>query len=466
MSQLTLFQQGTDNGPSQKFGALVAQGLGSELGDGIRSSYAILSIKAGRWRIKYKGTETPLMALNPSTGRQEPIPTLDMVIVKANGFLNKQFYAGKYVEGSTAPPDCYSLDGKVPSAAVAHPVHSNCATCPKNQWGSLIGDNGVKQKACRDTKKLAVVPLSNIRNAELGGAMLFRVPPSSLKDLSSLADAMKARGYPYNSIAIRFGFDMDVSHPKPTFQGFRALTDEEADLVLEMYESDSVAAVLADNDIVVEHTVAAPQGPGSFIQEPVVGLGGAPATPAQATQGYQAPQPQYQAPQPQYQQPAQQPQQAPEQPTKFVFAAPPPPPPGMHPGFVQGVTAAPVAGVEPPPPPLPPGFASFNVAPPAPQAPPSIIDPAAMAPQGQPQFAQPLAQVPGAVAPTPGKARVRQRQPVVPSATAAPGMVAQAAPVQQPVFAPPADAAPAQSGLDADIGNILKGLSAFQPGNG
>ena len=434
MSNMTLFQQDTGQGPSQKFGALTAAGLGTELGEGIRASYAILGIKAGRWRIKYKGTETPLQAVNPNTGRAEPIPTLEMVIVKANAFLNKQYYEGKYVEGSNAPPTCYSLDGKTPSAAVAKPVFANCALCPKNQWGSLIGDNGVKQKACRDTKKLAVVPLGNIRNAELGGAMLFRVPPSSLKDLSSLADAMKARGYPYNSVAVRFGFDLDASHPKPTFQGIRPLTDEEADLVLEMYESDSVAAVLADNDVVVEHGAGqAPQrDAGAFEQEPVVGLGA--RTPMQ---------------------PQQQPVQAPvaqetqEGPTKFVFAQPAPPPPGMHGAVVQGVTGPAPTGPMQPPPPATPAFQGFSQpfspGTPVPQAPPSILDPMA---QQAPQQA-PVA---------PAKPRVRQRQPVV-----APAQQAPQAPQQQ-VLQQPEQAAPDQTALDNDIGNILAGLSAFTGG--
>lgn len=414
-NQMTLFQQDTGQGPSQKFGALTAQGLGAELGDGIRSSYAILSIKAGRWRIKYKGQETPIMAMNPATGRNEPVPSLEMVIVKANGFLNKQYYAGKYVEGSNSPPDCYSLDGKVPSASVTNPVSSNCALCPKNQWGSLIGDNGVKQKACRDTKKLAVVPLGNIMNAELGGAMLFRVPPSSLKDLSSLADAMKARGYPYNSVAVRFGFDMEVSHPKPTFQGIRPLTDAEADQVLEMYASDSVAAVLADNDIVVEHgTAQAPQrDPGAFEQEPVVGLG-----------------PKVAAPQPA---PAPEPQEAP---VKFAFEAPAAPPPGMHGAVVQPVTGpvptAPMAAPVPPP-----AFSGFSQ--------PGVGSPA---PQG---FAQPA---PVFVPPAPSKPKVRARAPQPVVQPAAPTPVATA--VEQ---------APDQTALDNDIGNILKGLSAFT-GNG
>lgn len=248
-NQVTLFQQETGLAVSSKFQPLVAAGAGMDLGEGIRSSYAIVGIKGGRFSVKYKGNNNILSMPHPQDPTQQlPVSFIDVVIVKANGFLNKQYYKGNYVEGSDSPPDCYSLNGKTPSSQVQAPMHTNCALCPMNQFGSKIGDDGKKQKACRDTKKLAIVPLADIRNATMGGAMLFRVPPSALKDLSVMSDALKGRGYPYNSVAVRVGFDTSVSHPKPTFQALRPLNDGEADQVLEMFASDSVETVLADND--------------------------------------------------------------------------------------------------------------------------------------------------------------------------------------------------------------------------
>lgn len=248
-NQVTLFQQETGLAVSSKFQPLVAAGAGMDLGEGIRSSYGIVGIKGGRFSVKYKGNNNILTMPHPQDSTQViPVSFIDVVIVKANGFLNKQYYKGNYVEGSDSPPDCYSLNGKTPSSQVQGPMHTNCALCPMNQFGSKIGDDGKKQKACRDTKKLAIVPLADIKNPAMGGAMLFRVPPSALKDLSVMSDALKGRGYPYNSVAVRVGFDTTVSHPKPTFQALRPLNDAEADLVLEMFASDSVETVLADND--------------------------------------------------------------------------------------------------------------------------------------------------------------------------------------------------------------------------
>ncbi len=405
--QVTLFQHEPvgGSGPAR---ALVAAGIDNSLGEGIRSSYAILSIKGGRWHVKYKKNDTVIQAMNNQTGRMEPVASLELVIIKANGFLNKQYYRGKYVEGSNAPPDCYSLDGKVPSAAVKTPIHSNCTLCPMNQFGSLIGDNGVKQKACRDTKKLAVVPLADLRNESLGGPMLFRCPPSALGDLSKLADAMKARGYPYNAVAVRFSFDLNVSHPKPIFNAIRPLTDDEAEVVLELYNSDGTAAVLADNDIVTDTPPQAPQA-GAFEQEPSVPVGPAPiqatappTAPVQATAGFITP--------------------AASAPTVLAPSfVPPAPPPGMHGAVVQPFN--PGVAVAPPP------AAAF--------APPAAPTP------------NPFATAAQEPAPAPAKQRRKATPPVaVPTA---------------PVEAVE-PAAPPMGQLDADIVSIIAGLRAFSGG--
>lgn len=408
--QVTLFQFENGAGPAR---ALVEAGIDNSLGEGIRSSYAILSIKASRWRIKYKGNETPITVLNPQTGQMEPVPTLEVVIVKANPFLNKQYYAGKYTEGSNSKPDCYSLDGKVPSHTVEKPVFSNCTLCPKNVYGSAISDDGKKSKACRDTKKLAIVPLADLRNGSLGGPMLFRVPPSALKDLSTMADAMKARGYPYNSVAVRLGFDIEASHPKPTFKAIRPLTDDEAEIVLELFQGDGVANVLADNDVVAEAPTEAPHGPGQFEQEPVVGVGAQAPAPQQAP--VYAPPPASVVPQPAAPQTRTQPAPVEQAgPTIFAQTGVAPPPPGMHGAVVQPFTP----GAAPPPNPF------------APQ-------------QAQPAPAQ-QAPVAPVAAPKP-----RKPKPVV--ETPAPVLVA------------PSDE-PNGTQLNGDIANILAGLSAFTGG--
>jgi hypothetical protein len=437
-NNMVLFQQsnGAVAAPSAKFQALIQAGVGMDLGDGIRSSYGIVGIKGGKFRIRYKGEERMLTMPHPQDPTQTiPVSFIDVVIVKANNFLNKQYYKGNYVEGSDSPPDCYSLNGKTPSPQVQHPVHTNCALCPMNQFGSKIGDNGQKQKACRDTKKLALVPLADIRNAGMGGAMLFRVPPSALRDLSVMSDALKGRGYPYNSVAVRIGFDTTVSHPKPTFQALRPLGDDEADLVLEMISSDSVEAVLADGDDVVAPPAAEVPASAQFLQPGPVA---APAGAAPNTHGWQ-----------------------PGQPLPRVDPSRVPPPPPSQPvpqrpaqminqaaslADLQAVQQAAAAGQPAPasvaafvPPPVQSVITQLPLEPEAPATPapaPAAAPNPFAAPPGVQQAAKP--------APAPRRAPV---QPITP-----PTVV-----VEEP--------APANGGqLDDEISNILGGLSDFMGG--
>lgn len=252
-NEVAIFEKGQQAvAVSSRFQELIDSGQANDLSEGIRQSFGIISIKGGKFRIKYKGEETPITDENG-----EARPSIELVIVKANNFLNKQYYKGKYVEGNSAPPDCYSLDGKVPSPNVQTPVHSNCAGCPMNAFGSLVSESGVKQKACRDTKKLAVVPLFDLKNAGFGGPMLLRVPPSALRDLASFSEVMKSRGYPYNSVGVRVGFAMDAAHPKPTFKAIRPLTDDEAEVILEHFHSDAVERILTDNEAAPAEEVGA-----------------------------------------------------------------------------------------------------------------------------------------------------------------------------------------------------------------
>jgi len=422
-NDMTLFQQETGAQISTKFQALQKAGLANDLGEGIRGSYGILSIKGGRFAIKYKGQTHLIMAPPTQPGAPaSPVSFIDIVIVKANAYLNKQWYKGNYVEGSTEQPDCYSLDGKAPSQEARSPQSASCALCPKNQFGSKIGDNGQKQKACRDTKKLAIVPLADIPNLGLGGALLFRVPPSGLKELSIMSDKLKGRGYTYNAVAVRVTFDTTVSHPKPLFNALRPLTDVEADQVIELFTADNTDRILADQDAVVED----------------------PETAA----------PHQQAQQPQPVAMPQAPQAAPQAPQPAAATGPAPMPLPPMPGQPVGLAAVGTVAVQM----LTPGLAA---PPPAPPPPPASAFTAG--------FAAPVAgtlQLTPEPAPQPAAApAAKTRTRRQPNPVAAPATLQLQPETIAPVAASPAEAAgvaaPTASQLDSDINSILSGLSAF-----
>lgn len=247
-----------------EFQALVQAGTGMDaLGAGIGGNYAILSIRGKTFRVKYQGDETPI-----TDDKGDAVGSLEAVIIKANPYLTKQFYEKGYEEGDNGAPVCFSIDGKVPSAAVENPQHTNCMVCPQNRFGSRITPAGVKVKACQDNKKLAIAPLSDLENKLHGGPMLFRVPASALKDLLTFNNLMTSRGYPYNAVAVRIGFDLEASYPKPTFRAIRPLSSEEAAVVLEHYSSDAVERLLGDFSDAHATGARETQAAGAFEQEP------------------------------------------------------------------------------------------------------------------------------------------------------------------------------------------------------
>ncbi len=273
MSQeMAVFQENTGMELAPEFQALVAQnGLDDALTQGVGGGFAVVSIRAGKFRIKHKGEEIPITQPNG-----DPVGSIEVVILRANAAVTKQFYSKGYEEGDSSAPDCWSTDGVNPHVNVPHPQARVCALCPKNAFGSAPMKNGIasKGKACADNRKLAIVPLLDLNNETFGGPMLFRVPPSSLNDLAQFGQMWKARGYPYNAIAVRIGMDIEASFPKPTFRAIRPLTSDEAQIVLELAHSPQVEKILVDFDA-APSAAAAPTEAG-FEQPP------APPAPAPA----------------------------------------------------------------------------------------------------------------------------------------------------------------------------------------
>lgn len=195
-----------------------------DLSAGVSGGFSVISFRGSKWRVKHGGEET---LLTDNLG--ETIPSLRVVMLKANRHVSKNYYEGGYVEGSTDAPSCFSVDGTKPDASVENPVNPVCATCPKGQYGSRITESGSKSKACSDSRRVAVVPEGDWKNEQFGGPMLLRVPAASLTDLGNYGKAMKAKGFPYNTIITRIGFDPDTAYPKLKFKAVRPINAEEAD---------------------------------------------------------------------------------------------------------------------------------------------------------------------------------------------------------------------------------------------
>lgn len=193
-----------------------------DLRQGISAGFPVFSYRGKVWRVKFKGEETPLMREDGDGARS----SIDVVIVKAKGSVSKIFYKSGYIEGSDAPPDCFSVDGVVPDASVVAKPSPNCAQCPFNQWGSRMTEAGKKGKACADSRRLAVLPADNFDKYD--GPLLLRVPAASLNELAAYATQLNSFGYQYFMVKTRISFDVAEAYPKLIFQPASPLTEQEA----------------------------------------------------------------------------------------------------------------------------------------------------------------------------------------------------------------------------------------------
>ena len=215
-----------------------------DLSSGIRGGYSVVSIRGSKWHIKADGEETTV-----TNSEGDPVGSLRLVLLKASPNISKNYYPGGYAPDSNDPPTCSSIDGITPDPGSPTVQAPSCAVCPQNVIGSKMTDDGKKLKACSDSRRMAVIPEGDFKNERYSGAMLLRVPASSLSNLSAYGKKMKQVGFPYNTIITRCSFDHTAAFPKIEFNAVRPLTDDEANeivgLLSEPEFADKIEAVLA-----------------------------------------------------------------------------------------------------------------------------------------------------------------------------------------------------------------------------
>ena len=193
-----------------------------------------ISIKGGVFRLMSDGKE--VAAIDDRH--------LDVVIVNAAPKVSRTFYMGKYEEGNTTAPDCWSPNGETPDASSANKQSDSCATCPQNIAGSGDGTS----RACRYSQRLAVVLANDVQ----GDVMQLSLPAQSIfgkeegdnRPLQAYARYMAAQGAGADMVVTRLKFDTRAAVPKLFFKALRWLTDDEYAVSVEKGQSrEAVNAV-------------------------------------------------------------------------------------------------------------------------------------------------------------------------------------------------------------------------------
>lgn len=235
---------------------------GGDLSGGVHGGYGLVKYRGKVWSVQYQGGINVLMREDGDG----PRGSIDVVIVKANAILSKTWYEGGWDENNNNPPDCASANGIVPDQGVPKKQSDVCLTCPRNAWGSA--PNGGKGKACGDHRRMAAVPLGDLKNELYGGPLLLRCPAASLQDLAAFEARYKSLGYPYFTMAIKIGFDAQESFPKFTFAAIRPLTEPEGAIVMEHRNSAETARVINEGTAPVQAAASVAAQQGAFLEKP------------------------------------------------------------------------------------------------------------------------------------------------------------------------------------------------------
>lgn len=146
-----------------------------------------------------------------------PISEIEGVIVFAK--KTNIYYEKPYNRNDLTPPNCFSLDGKLPDSSVATPQNKTCKGCPKAEFGTNSMKSG---KACRNLKPLYVL---------VGEHAIFprqlTVTPTSLKAADGYLMDLTASGIPYHMIKTKIKALPEETYSKLTFTAGDKLSPQE-----------------------------------------------------------------------------------------------------------------------------------------------------------------------------------------------------------------------------------------------
>lgn len=231
MSNITLFKQGNVAVPdflrqSDDITKMLAGG----------SSGKQISIKGGVWRMIVGGEE---IAKNEERA-------MNFVVVAAAPKVHRTFYLGKYEEGKTVDPTCWSAEGVKPNDEVPEDQRqsSTCDKCERNVAGSGEGNS----RACRYSRRLAVVLDNdlegNIYRLQLPAKSMFGKQEGDKMPLDAYAKFLAGHGVPITGVVTEARFDTSEAVPVLKFRAVRPLTREEWDQAQIASASDDSARAI------------------------------------------------------------------------------------------------------------------------------------------------------------------------------------------------------------------------------
>lgn len=251
MSELTLFSQGGNALPAHLQNLELDATTKALMGGGNNGKR--ISIKGGVFRMIVGGKEVA----------QNDDRAMNVVIVRSAEKVSRSYYAGTYVEGQNASPDCQSADGVAPDASAKNKQSTNCQNCPQNIKGSGQGDS----RACRFSQRIAVALENNldgdVYQVALPGQSIFGTDNSKMP-LQQYAKFLGGHGIPVTAVVTEMRFDTASATPKLTFKAVRPLSVQEMATAKQQGESADALNAVAMTVNQIDGTDKQPALPSTF----------------------------------------------------------------------------------------------------------------------------------------------------------------------------------------------------------
>ncbi len=111
------------------------------------------------------------------------IPGNRMNVVILAHVIENALYTDRYDPNNPTSPACFELGTNEsemgPHEKSTDPQHDACKGCPMNEFGSADTGRG---KACKNTRRLALVPEDSLDDIESAEVAFIKVPPTSVKN--------------------------------------------------------------------------------------------------------------------------------------------------------------------------------------------------------------------------------------------------------------------------------------------
>jgi hypothetical protein len=162
-----------------------------------------------------------------------PVPSNKMNVVILDAILENHMYEGKFDPNNASSPVCFAFgrdeDEMAPHANVGEPQNETCSGCPMNEWGS--DQDGGKGKACKNIRRLSMVPADSAESAEAVGEAeiaFLKVPVTSVKSWAGYVNQLSAVNKPPLAYITEISVTPDAkSQFKVNFRAVEAIEDGE-----------------------------------------------------------------------------------------------------------------------------------------------------------------------------------------------------------------------------------------------